>query len=82
MKNSLGIFVVLLVFTLSINCNPDKSLTKQAAAIPFTRDLNEIKKDGKLKVLLAYSSTSYFLYKANLWVMNMNYCNALRIIYN
>jgi len=63
MKNSLGIFVVLLVLTLSINCNPDKSPTKLAAAKPFTRDLNEIKKDGKLKVLLAYSSTSYFLYK-------------------
>ena len=63
MKNSLGIIVVLLVFTLFINCNPDKSPTKQTAAIPFTRDLTEIKKDGKLKVLLAYSSTSYFLYK-------------------
>jgi membrane-bound lytic murein transglycosylase F len=63
MKNSLGIFAVLLIFALSLNCNPDKSPTKQAAAIPFTRDLNDIKKDGKLKVLLAYSSTSYFLYK-------------------
>ena len=63
MKNSLGIFVVLLIFTLSINCIPDKSHTKQAAAKSFTRDLKDIKKDGKLKVLLAYSSTSYFLYK-------------------
>ncbi len=63
MKNSLGIFVVLLVLTLSINCNLDKSPAKLSAAKPFTRDLNEIKKDGKLKVLLAYSSTSYFLYK-------------------
>ena len=35
MKNSLGIFVVVLFFTLSINCNPDKSLTKQAADLPF-----------------------------------------------
>ncbi|MGB5499603.1 MAG: transporter substrate-binding domain-containing protein [Maribacter sp.] len=63
MKNSLDIFVVLLVFTLFINCNPDKSHTKQAATKSFTRDLKDIKKDGKLKVLLAYSSTSYFLYK-------------------
>lgn len=63
MKNSLGVVIVLLVLTLTINCNPDKSPTKQTAAIPITRDLNVIKKEGKLKVLLAYSSTSYFLYK-------------------
>jgi len=61
MKNSLGIFIVLLVCTLFINCNSDKSLRQQAVAKPFTRDLNEIKKDGKLKVLLGYSGTSYFL---------------------
>ena len=63
MKNSHGIIVVLLAFTLFINCNPDKSTRKKSVAIPFTRDLNDIKKDGKLRVLLAYSSTSYFLYK-------------------
>ncbi len=63
MKNSFGIFVVLLVFALFINCNPDKSPTKQVAGIPITRDLNDIKKDGKLKVLLGYSGTSYFLYR-------------------
>jgi len=63
MKNSIGVFVVLLIITLFINCNPDKPTTKQAAAIPFIRDLSEIKKDGKLKVLLGYSGTSYFLYR-------------------
>ncbi len=63
MKNNIGIFVVLLVCTLFINCYRDKPPTKQVAIKQFTRDLKEIKKDGKLKVLLAYSGTSYFLYR-------------------
>ena len=60
MKNSLGIFVVLLVCTLFINCYRDKPTIKQVVAEPFTRDLNEIKKDGKLKVLLGYICLRYY----------------------
>lgn len=63
MKNPYGIFVALLFSALSISCNPDKSYKEQTATLPFSRDLTEIKKDGKLKVLLGYSGTSYFLYR-------------------
>ncbi|MBT8313366.1 MAG: transporter substrate-binding domain-containing protein [Maribacter sp.] len=63
MKNLYGIFVALLFSALSISCNPDKSYKEQTATLPFSRDLTEIKKDGKLKVLLGYSGTSYFLYR-------------------
>ncbi len=63
MKNPYGIFVALLFSALSISCNPNKSYKEQTATLPFSRDLTEIKKDGKLKVLLGYSGTSYFLYR-------------------
>ncbi|NNK76630.1 MAG: transporter substrate-binding domain-containing protein [Maribacter sp.] len=63
MKNHLGIIVALLAFKILIHSNPDKTARKESASSPFKRDLVDIKKDGKLKVLLAYSSTSYFLYR-------------------
>jgi membrane-bound lytic murein transglycosylase F len=63
MRISLGIVIVVFALTLVTNCNSDKSVSKKVALQPFERDLDAIKKEGKLKVLLAYSSTSYFLYR-------------------
>jgi len=58
--------LILSLFSLIfLTCN-----TKNKENIPnedntnlISRDFEEIKKDGKLRALLAYSSTSYFLYK-------------------
>lgn len=56
--------IVLFVVLLGFSCRSDK------AKLPFSRfdtydirDLSDIKKDGKLRALIAYSGTSYFLYK-------------------
>jgi len=41
-----------------------KDVSNEDNTVPaYSRDFEEIKKDGKLRALLAYSSTSYFLYK-------------------
>lgn len=37
----------------------------EAAKPEFVKDLDAIKEDGKLKVLIAYSATSYFLYRGH-----------------
>ncbi|MBT8182632.1 MAG: lytic transglycosylase F, partial [Eudoraea sp.] len=58
MTNRLGIFVICAF--LLFGCQTKKSDSKKAVEI---RDLNEIVKDGKLRVLIAYSATSYFLYR-------------------
>jgi len=56
-KRLISIFLVLLVIT-ACNSNYEKNSTK-----PIKKDLLEIKEDGVLKVLVTYSSTSYFLYR-------------------
>lgn len=60
------VFIVLIIFS----CKEDSNLnqTKDPNYNPIVansvdRDLDEIKKDGVLKALVVYSSTSYFLYK-------------------
>ncbi len=61
MKLRYFFFGICLIAFLS--CKKDKTSVKQTTETPITRDLSEIKKDGKLKVLIAYSGTSYFLYR-------------------
>ena len=70
MKNCrLYLVCVFLSFLFFLSCKDSnkKPSTKQAynaiVANSSPRDLTEIKKDGVLKALVVYSSTSYFLYK-------------------
>ncbi len=58
MTKRLGILVIC-AFWMS-GCQMKKTDLKGPAVI---RDLNEIVADGKLRVLIAYSATSYFLYR-------------------
>ncbi len=63
MKSKNIIVLSFLFLALLSNCKEDKIDLKAAPIAPFIKDLAEIKKDGKLKVLIAYSGTSYFLYR-------------------
>ena len=63
LKSKRIIFLGFLFLALLYNCKPDGVGLKSAANATFIKDLAEIKKDGKLKVLIAYSGTSYFLYR-------------------
>ncbi|MFW5850648.1 MAG: transglycosylase SLT domain-containing protein [Bacteroidota bacterium] len=59
-------FFILLC--ISISCSQkssnDNALTKESEQQDiFHRDLDEIREDGKLRALIIYSSTSYFLYR-------------------
>ncbi len=60
MKNLFAVLFLSLIFCFS--CKSDKVKTL-ALLEPNKRDLADIKRDGKLKALIAYSATSYFLYK-------------------
>lgn len=69
-KNKRLYFVVTLSLFFFASCQNSKStkLKKEEGynaivANSSSRDLEEIKKDGILKALVVYSSTSYFLYK-------------------
>ncbi len=55
---------LFLFFTLFIigGCSTPQT-KKKSKKLHSHRDLKEIKKEGKLKVLTTYSSTSYFLYR-------------------
>lgn len=56
-------YFVLIVFVFISSCeSPKKENTNTVAPIVY-RDLEAIKKDGKLTALTVYSGTSYFLYK-------------------
>ena len=59
MKNNKLIIITILVIFLFSCKSHEKDKTKNIAL----KSLAEIKKDGKLKVLTTYSSTSYFLYR-------------------
>ncbi len=57
--------ILCLYSLLLISCtSKNKELDANEAATNYVhRDFEDIKKDGKLRALLAYNSTSYFLYK-------------------
>jgi membrane-bound lytic murein transglycosylase F len=56
-------YFVLIVFVFISSCGSPKKETKNTVAPIVYRDLEAIKKDGKLTALTVYSGTSYFLYK-------------------
>ncbi len=59
-KRSLFPVIILLIL---FSCRSDRQAGLQESFTFSGRDLEEIKKDGKLSALIAYSGTSYFLYK-------------------
>ncbi len=63
MRYLILIFVINIILALH-GCKPSPKNNKEnKSTVISKRDLSDIKEDGKLNVLLSYSSTSYFLYK-------------------
>ena len=61
-KNRL--FILTLGLFLCVACKSDKASESLSRFDSYDiRDLADIRKDGKLRALIAYSGTSYFLYK-------------------
>lgn len=57
-------YIFILCFSMSLSgCKQTTKNIVNNDAPDFQRDLEAIKKDGKLKALTVYSGTSYFLYK-------------------
>ncbi len=61
MYNKLFLCSICLVFCISCNSKYAKNNDDKVTAT--VRDYDDILEDGKLRALIAYSSTSYFLYK-------------------
>lgn len=57
------IVLLLLVITLACQTKPTSEDQEIQNANKVSRDLDDIKKSGKLKALTIYSGTTYFLYK-------------------
>lgn len=59
--------ILLLIFysflLLACNSKNEELVSHKDSTKSSFKDFKEIKKDGKLRALIAYSSTSYFLYK-------------------
>ena len=60
---ALIIMSCFLIVAYSCKESPPNLTESQSSAPLITRDLDAIKKNGKLKALTIYSGTSYFLYK-------------------
>ncbi|XOV91706.1 MAG: transglycosylase SLT domain-containing protein [Bacteroidota bacterium] len=57
-------YLSLLLSVVFLRCTQNPQPEEiQYEETPYVRDLTDIRKDGKLKVLTIYSSTSYFLYR-------------------
>lgn len=63
MKNLNILFAILTMLIIS-SCGESIPKKDKKATID-ARDLDEIKEDGKLKALITYSGTSYFLYRGH-----------------
>ncbi len=63
MKHIIRVLILLIFIGWSCESPIPKEEESQLLVNAVKRDLEDIKKDGKLKALLVYSSTSYFLYK-------------------
>jgi len=57
------LFLVLQLFSCKQESSKDTEVENPIVVNSIDRDLEDIRKDGILKVLVVYSSTSYFLYK-------------------
>lgn len=58
--------ILLIAFSLlPIGCSSSENEVRKESAVrpSLSRDLNEIREDGILRVLVSYSSTSYFIYR-------------------
>ena len=64
LKHCFGIICVVLLFTV-VACTSNKHHKNRGDndLVMVDRDLPDIKEDGVLNVVTAYSSTSYFLYR-------------------
>lgn len=62
MKNYLA-FLLIVILSLFLGCSDDVENKHSSKYKGKGRDLAQIKKDGKLRALTTYSSTSYFLYR-------------------
>lgn len=56
------ILTIFFIIALLAGCQSDQ-INEERTTNPISRDLTDIQKDGKLKVLISYSSTSYFIYR-------------------
>ncbi|NNL16134.1 MAG: transporter substrate-binding domain-containing protein [Flavobacteriaceae bacterium] len=63
MKHVIRLLILFILLGWSCEAPIPKEDESQLLVNAVKRDLEEIKKDGKLKALLVYSSTSYFLYR-------------------
>ena len=63
MKYLIRVLILFIFLGWSCESTVPKDEDSQLNINAVERDLEDIKKDGKLKALLVYSSTSYFLYK-------------------
>lgn len=64
MYNKIFLFIICLTLCSSCNFNSSKNNDNNENTETATvRDYKDIVEDGKLKALIAYSSTSYFLYR-------------------
>ncbi len=63
MKNRFILGIFLLILTSLVACNGLERKKDKKRRVAIGRDLSEIKEEGVLRAMTAYSSTSYFLYK-------------------
>lgn len=58
-------FIFFITAILFIGCNDSQNQSKETIKEKetFSRDLEEVNEDGVLRVLVSYSSTSYFVYR-------------------
>jgi len=57
------LFIVCIASLLFTTCNKKPQDYSGNYGLPIHRDLEDIKAEGKLKALVVYNSTSYFLYR-------------------
>ena len=70
-------FIILLIALQIMSCQKKEKLIEVKDDVVFNsivensvdRDFDEIKKDGVLRALVVYSSTSYFLYRGETLVV-------------
>ncbi len=63
MKRTLRFLLLVMICLHGCNTSEKNTPVKEVKNILIDRDLESILEDGKLKAILAYSGTSYFLYK-------------------
>lgn len=63
MKKTYGLLIIFIVLISACHSKKENSKPLKHQSYNFTRDLDEIKKEGKLKALITYSASTYFLYR-------------------